>query len=155
MCHRVVISHFYFSSHSAKCVWMFSHILMKSLSTLSALAMKKVSTQKSLFQRRWSLAFSVPLNVSWWAVSVSSLTTSSLDRRLMTPLFLSFRQLQLWRSTPSFHTSTLPFCLYRPNLRRRKCLNPLHSPANELFLRATRHQPSLCPQATVDGWYHP
>lgn len=104
---------------------------------------EKVPTQRGLFQQRWSLAFSVPLNVSWWAVSVSSLTTSPPDRRLMTPLFPSFRQLQLWRCTPSFHTSTLPFCLSRPNLCRRKRLNPLHSPVNEPFKGAIRHQPSL------------
>lgn len=79
------------------------------------------------------------------------MTASSPDRRLMTLLFPSFRQLQLWWRTPSFHTLTLPLRLPGPNHRCLKWLNPLHSPVNEPFKEATRHQPSLRPQVTLDG----
>ncbi len=59
----------------------------------------------------------------------------------MTLLFPSFRQLQLWQSTPSFHTSTLLLCLPGPNHCHPKWLKPLHSQVNQPFKGAARHQP--------------
>lgn len=114
---------------------------------LSALVVNKCHRKESFF----SSAFSVPVNVSWWAVSLSSLTTSSPDRRLMTLLFPSFRQLQLRWSTPSFHTLTLPLCLPGPNHCCLKRLNPLHSPVNEPFKKSHK-TPTISVPSSHPGW---